>query len=438
MEYADVVFSFDHVFWINGKSPCFARDLDRGIISSSLTAADASSFLAVVEDVPPLDATRAAALSGVFDELLGRGCEVLATCAPSCDAYGPLQHDRLKLSAADLLLSDAELDAARPADDRASRPAAAVPPAERVPGLVWGPLGGEGSFLEGALREELPADMLLAMATMLVLGRGSLPDVEAFGPCGEDLAALMATGYPYLGIDRRCDRFETPCFPVEAVAGAVGSRLDVLAARSHLANRDALAGRWADVLLSAPGRACLRPCGGAVLARCAGGVARGTIARARAAGVHAAGPSAVRFARPVGPLRELPARAGGGPAARRARRPCRSPCPCAAHRLRPGGARRRPRPCGARGRAGGKGAREQAGPRGARAARRSRRCARRRGGGRRRRGAARPRFLAPARAGAGPCSTTPPGSSVFVNKEIDISLCRFSTLRWQAPTHLPS
>ncbi len=28
--------------------------------------------------------------------------------------------------------------------------------------------------------------------------------------------------------------------------------------------------------------------------------------------------------------------------------------------------------------------------------------------------------------------------AVFVNKEIDISLCRFSTLRWQAPTHLPS
>ena len=40
MEYADVVFSFDHVFWINGKSPCFLRDLDRGIISSSLTAAE--------------------------------------------------------------------------------------------------------------------------------------------------------------------------------------------------------------------------------------------------------------------------------------------------------------------------------------------------------------------------------------------------------------
>lgn len=31
-----------------------------------------------------------------------------------------------------------------------------------------------------------------------------------------------------------------------------------------------------------------------------------------------------------------------------------------------------------------------------------------------------------------------PEGRVFVNKEIDISLCRFSTLRWQAPTHLPS
>ena len=88
MEYADVVFSFDHVFWINGKSPCFLRDLDRGIIVSSLTAADATSFLAVVEDVPPLDAARAAALSGVFDELLGRGCEVLATCAPRATPTG--------------------------------------------------------------------------------------------------------------------------------------------------------------------------------------------------------------------------------------------------------------------------------------------------------------------------------------------------------------
>ncbi len=249
MEYADVVFSFDHVFWINGKSPCFLRDLDRGIISSSLTAADASSFLAVVEDVPPLDATRAAALSGVFDELLGRGCEVLATCAPSCDAYGPLQHDRLKLSAADLLLSDAELDAARPADDRASRPAAAVPPTERVPGLVWGPLGGEGSFPGGRLARGAAGRHAAGHGHHARAGPGLLSDVEAFGPCGEDLAALMATGYPtWASIG---DATVSRRLASRGGRGG-GGREQVGRPGRALApcHRDALAGRWADVLLS--------------------------------------------------------------------------------------------------------------------------------------------------------------------------------------------
>ena len=250
MEYSDTVFSFEHVFWINGRSPCFLRDLDRGIIVSSLTMADEEPFLVVVEDVPPLDAARAASLSAAFDDLLGRGCEVLATCTPSCDAYGPLQHDRLKLSAVELLLSDVEVDAGRSVDDRAARPASAVPPAERIPALVWGPSGAEAAFLDGALREELPADVLLAMSTMLVLGRGSVLDVDAFGPCGDDLVALMASSYPYLGIDRRGERFEAPDFPASAVARAVAGKIDALAARSRFAGRDALAGRWADALVA--------------------------------------------------------------------------------------------------------------------------------------------------------------------------------------------
>ncbi|RDB60486.1 SARP family transcriptional regulator [Gordonibacter sp. 28C] len=249
MEYSDTVFSFEHVFWINGRSPCFLRDLDRDIIVSSLTAADEGPFLVVMEDVPPLDAARAASLSAAFDELLGRGCEVLATCAPSCDAYGPLQHDRLKLSAVDLLLSDVEVDVGRSSDDRAARPASAVPPAERIPALVWGPPGAEAAFLGGILREELPADVLLAMATMLVLGMGSVLDVDAFGPCGDDLVALLASSYPYLGVDRRRERFEAPDFPASAVAGAIAGKVDALAVRSRFAGRDALVGRWADALV---------------------------------------------------------------------------------------------------------------------------------------------------------------------------------------------
>ncbi|MEG0417151.1 AfsR/SARP family transcriptional regulator [Gordonibacter sp.] len=259
MEYAEVVFSFDQVFWIDGRSPCFLRDLDRGIIASELSALESRPFLAVFDDVPPLDAVRADSFSAAFDSLLARDCEVLVCCAPSCDAFAASQHDRLKLSAPDLLLTDTEIDAVQLLGDGASTAAETVPASGRVPGLRWGGFDGEAVFLAGALREELPADVLLAIATMLVLGTGSLSDAAAFGPFDDDLAAMLAANYPYLGIDRRCERFGAPSFSEEAIAAAVGKKLDVLAKRSLFGRRDALVGRWADALVSRS--ECRRACG---------------------------------------------------------------------------------------------------------------------------------------------------------------------------------
>lgn len=250
MEYADTVFSFEHVFWINGHSPCFLRDLDGGIIASTLTSLDDHPFLVVLEDIPPLGTVRAAALSGVLDSLLDRGCEVVATCLPSCDSYAALQRDRLKLAANDLLLSDGEVDAVRTGDERAAAAASAVPSAYRVPSLRWGPAGSEESFLVDGMREELPADVLLVAATMVVLGTGTLGDIASFCPCGADVIGLLAKGYPHLGIDVRCERFETPDFEAASIAKAVGGKLDALAVRSYFSDRDALAGRWADALVS--------------------------------------------------------------------------------------------------------------------------------------------------------------------------------------------
>lgn len=250
MEYADTVFSFDHVFWINGHSPCFLRDLDGGIIASTLVSLDDQPFLMVLEDIPPLGTVRATALSDMLDSLLDRGCEVVATCLPSCDAFAALQRDRLKLAASDLLLSDSEVDALRTVAERATMSASAVPCAHRVPSLRWGPAGSERTFLVGGMREELPADVLLAAATMVVLGTGTLDDVASFCPCGADVIGLLAQGYPHLGVDVRCERFETPDFTVASIAKAVGGKLDALAERSYFSDRDALAGRWADALVS--------------------------------------------------------------------------------------------------------------------------------------------------------------------------------------------
>lgn len=259
LEYSDTVFSFEHVFWINGRSPCFLRDLDRDIIVSTLVACDDHPFLAVVEDIPLLDAVRTAALSATFDALLERGCEVLATCTPTSDAYMALQHDRLKLTASDLLLADAELDAIRTPDERASCPAASVPVFQRVPGLRWGPSTDGLAFLTEAAREELPADLQLAVGTMLVLRTGALSDIAAFGPCDGDMVAMLTTDYPYLGIDRRCERFETPDFPIAVFARAFAGKIDTMVVRSPFSDRDALVAHWADALVAHS--LCERACG---------------------------------------------------------------------------------------------------------------------------------------------------------------------------------
>lgn len=250
MEYAQVVFSFEHTFWVNGRSPCFLRDLDRGIVAAELSRLDNKTLLVVFDDIPPLEATRAELFSTSLDSLLARECEVLVCCTPSCDAFASLQQDRLKLSATDLLLTDIELDTVKPLEDGADVASEVIPASARIPGLRWGTSDADAVFLAGVVREELPADVMLAIATMLVLSAGALSDVAVFGPFDDDLAAMLATNYPYLGIDQRCERFETPLFSEVTLSVALEVKLDVFARRSFFEQRDALVGRWADALVS--------------------------------------------------------------------------------------------------------------------------------------------------------------------------------------------
>ena len=256
LEYADTVHRFDHVAWLDGRSPCFLRDLDRGIVAETLLEADREPLLVVIEDVPPLDPARVDALSSDMDRLLERGCEVLVTCSPACDAFAR-HRDRIRLSAEDLLLSDAEIDGPRTAAERAARPAADIARAERVAGIAWASSEGPG-FLEGTLREELPSDVLLSMFAMAVLESGTFSDVAAFGPFGDDQAELFSEHYPHLGVDLRRGRFSCARFSVEEVASAFSPRLGALAKRSPFSGRDALASRAADALAARGrfGRAC--------------------------------------------------------------------------------------------------------------------------------------------------------------------------------------
>lgn len=257
-EYADTVFSFNHVFWINGKSPCFLRDLDREDLPTRLGNLDPSPFLAVFEDVPPLDAERAERLSRAIDELLEAGNEVLVTCTPTGDAYAKSHRDRTKLDAASLLLSEAEcaLDRTRFAPEK---PRVAPPRAERIACLQWGSDDGE-KLLAGIAQEELPGDVALALVVMLTLQEGYWSDLEAFLPhiLESDSIDLLESGYPLLGIDRRSEQYHAANLPLCAIARAFGESFDALASRSLFGHRDVLAERLADVLVarSQSERAC--------------------------------------------------------------------------------------------------------------------------------------------------------------------------------------
>lgn len=255
LEYAETVFAFDHVFWIDCASPCFLRDLDARGIVDGLVEVDDQSFLAVFEDVPPLDSLRAELFGAVLDDLLDRGCEVLITCTPAADVFAD-QTDRMLVGAGDLLLSDEEVDFARLPSDIAETPAHDVARCSRVAALAWGE-SVSPAFLELAASEELPADVMAALFALLCLGSGSLSDVRRIVRIDDEVAQLLERSYIYVGVDRVRGTFCAAPFGVPQIAQAFSDRLANLGASSH-EDAGAFVLRLAEALMDA-GR-CARAC----------------------------------------------------------------------------------------------------------------------------------------------------------------------------------
>lgn len=202
LEYAETVFSFDRVFWIDGTSPCFLRDLDKGILSATLIALEIAPQLVVIEDVPLLDEQRNEMLSRDINALLDHGCEVLLTCAPTCDGFES-HRDRVVLTSADLLLSNTELNALCTPAERDRLAAFDVPDAERVAAFVWRRgcrNTGICAMLERDLRDEPSMGLIGSLFVMLSLKQGSLSEVKSFVAVGPDEFAFIEKYYSYVGV----------------------------------------------------------------------------------------------------------------------------------------------------------------------------------------------------------------------------------------------
>ena len=168
-EYANVVSNFANTFWINCQSPCFLRDLDDGVVASTLSLLGGRGSLAVFEDVPFLGDGRAEAFSHDIDTLLSDGWEVLVTVTPVADSLSDLQKDRVCIASKDLLVDADEIDSAGNSG---------FGECDRVASFVWGTDSDVDALLQGMKTAGAPAELVLVEFVMLVLGEGSIEDVS--------------------------------------------------------------------------------------------------------------------------------------------------------------------------------------------------------------------------------------------------------------------
>lgn len=244
LEYADSIFGFRGVFWLNCQSPCFLRDLDRGIIASTLSSLGEKGSLTVFEDVPYLDDERAQMLSDAIDALLGADWEVLVTTTPVFDALAERQTDRVCVGARDFLVDDVELEAAGLASACVD-----VAEANRVAAFVWGGEGDMEAFLRGMRSGEMPAELQLAVFVMLVLQAGSLDELLTFmRSMKKDMRRFLSEHYPYVGLDLVEEKFLAHDVPMDRVIRTFGGTMETLARGAAASDGDALVIRLADAL----------------------------------------------------------------------------------------------------------------------------------------------------------------------------------------------
>ena len=219
--YAQIVFSFENVLWLDASHPCVLRDLDDGSLSSKLCQVLDSGGLVVFEDVPWFGSVRKQRFAAVCEDLLSRNYEVVVTAIPECDPFSGDWGECIALSSQDLLFSDAEIEEMRmcgllPPHLRTSR--AKV---NRIPGIRDRSTGTMERFLAAQLAESRSAFESALTIALVLMGCGSLNELsDVMGLPVEMDDLRVADLRPYVELRDSRNRFSAEGFSVNDVLRA--------------------------------------------------------------------------------------------------------------------------------------------------------------------------------------------------------------------------
>ena len=194
-QYASLVFSFWHVFWMDCQDVRFLRALNDDSLAQLIIQRDEEAALVVFDDVPLLSEDQAQAFARCACALQEAGCEVLACATPACGASFASDGAWNRILDCKGLLV--------PSSERGNCHHGALPVdadelfLARIPALSWNKDGGAAILVRGFAFDELPAEKVLA--GLLLFALGSVDGDALLRAPGElrDCVDWLVGHYPY-------------------------------------------------------------------------------------------------------------------------------------------------------------------------------------------------------------------------------------------------
>lgn len=223
-QYAELVFSFKNVFWIDCKSPCFIRDLDNYEIVSQIIEICETPKLIVFEDIAALSEDRLIQFSKVIDDLLQLGSEVILTCSPITDDILKYQSDCLTISSFDLLLNEDEQNSSllKSLSENETKLI------NKIPQMAWKE-NGIKAILSNALKEDFTNAISFSLFYIYLLGNCSIEELSKFITQSDiNLLIDICDKYIYFGYDSSSKTFTVPKINVELLFSAFENHIKLI------------------------------------------------------------------------------------------------------------------------------------------------------------------------------------------------------------------